>query len=302
MTNFSRKVCMGYEGELPFVKIKYSGAYNLAKTLDCGQCFRWERVTDSALENEWIGVAFGKLISIAQIDDELTIYNSTLDEFYAIWEHYFALDEDYEAIDNELLLSCQNEAFIKALERGKGIRILHQDAWEAVCSFIISQNNNIPRIKKIIDALSFALGKQIDSTLMENHGAKGKEFYSFPGADAILQAGEEFIFSLKTGFRAKYIMDAAEKWCNGTINENDIKKIEKLDDAIAHLCKVKGIGLKVASCALLFGFERLDPFPIDVWMKRVLDKYFDKDFDPSTFGRYAGVAQQYLFDHERNNN
>ena len=80
-----------------------------------------------------------------------------------------------------------------------------------------------------------------------------------------------------------------------------MKSIEKLDDAIDYLCKVKGIGLKVASCALLFGFERLDPFPVDVWMKRVLDKYFEKDFDPATFGRYAGVAQQYLFDFERNN-
>lgn len=292
-------VIMGQEGELSFARIKYDGAYNLSKTLDCGQCFRWERVKDSNHENEWIGVACGKLISVAQEDDELIIYNSTKEEFDELWAHYFALDEDYEAIDNELLEKCQNPTFVKALEEGKGIRILHQEPWEAVCSFIISQNNNIPRIKKIIDTISFALGKQIDSTLMENHGAKDKEFYSFPTADAVLAAGEEFIFSLKTGFRAKYIIDAAQKWCSGEINEEELKNIEKLDNALAYLCKVKGIGLKVASCALLFGFERYDPFPIDVWMKRVLDKYFEKDFDPSTFGKYAGVAQQYLFDFER---
>lgn len=297
MKNFYEDIKTEFEGELPFVRVRYKGAYNLAKTLDCGQCFRWEKVSG----DEWLGIAFGKLISIKQIDNELIIYNSTAEDFKTLWCHYFALDEDYERIDSELLEKCQNSTFVQALKEGKGIRILHQEAWETVCSFIISQNNNIPRIKKIIDALSFALGKQIDASIMENHGAKGREFYSFPTADAILNAGEDFIFSLKTGFRAKYIIDAASKWCDGEINEEELKQIEGLDDSIAYLCKVKGIGLKVASCALLFGFERHDPFPVDVWMKRVLDKYFEKDFNPSTFGRYAGVAQQYLFDFERNN-
>lgn len=297
MKNFSEKIKTEYEGGLPFVRVRYDGRYNLAKTLDCGQCFRWEMLTD----NEWLGVVFGKLISIKQVENELLIYNSTAEDFANIWCHYFALDEDYEAIDRELLENCNNPIFAEALKEGKGIRILHQDAWEAVCSFIISQNNNIPRIKKIIDALSFALGTQIDATGMKNHGAMGREFYSFPTAEAILNAGEAFIFSLKTGFRAKYIMDAAQKWCSGEIKEEELRQIEELNDAIDYLCKVKGIGLKVASCALLFGFERYDPFPIDVWMKRVLDKYFEKDFSPSIFGRYAGVAQQYLFDFERNN-
>lgn len=297
MSNFFVDIKTEYEGELPFVRVRYSGAYNLAKTLDCGQAFRWEKVS----ENEWLGVAHGRLISVKQAGDELVIFNATKEDFESIWCHYFALDEDYEAIDRELLENCDNSIFVKALECGKGIRILHQDSWEAVCSFIISQNNNIPRIKKIIDALSFALGKQIDARNMENHGASGREFYSFPSARAILEAGEEFIFSLKTGFRAKYIIDAASKWCSGEINEEELKGIDKLDDAVAYLCRVKGIGLKVASCALLFGFERHDPFPVDVWMSRVLDKYFEKDFDPATFGRHAGVAQQYLFDFERNN-
>lgn len=296
MTIFIKDIKTEYEGELPFVSVKIEGAYNLAKTLDCGQCFRWEKVNDS----EWLGVAFGRLISIEQKGDELIIYNSTAEDFYSIWCHYFALDEDYEAIDRDLLENCQNPTFIEALKCGKGIRILHQESWETVCSFIISQNNNIPRIKKIIDTLSFALGTQIDASAMQNHGAWGREFYTFPTAEAILGAGEEFIFSLKTGFRAKYIIDASQKWCDGEINEQDLKNIEKLDDAISYLCKVKGIGLKVASCALLFGFERYDPFPIDVWMKRVLDKYFKKDFSPVTFGKYAGIAQQYLFDFERN--
>lgn len=297
MKKFFEDIKTEFEGELPFVRVRYDGAYNLAKTLDCGQCFRWEKVSD----DEWLGVAFGKLVSVKQLENELIIYNSTAEDFDSIWCHYFALDEDYEAIDRELLENCQNTTFVDALKEGKGIRILHQEDWETVCSFIISQNNNIPRIKKIIDALSFALGKQIDVANMKNHGAKDREFYSFPTAEAILNAGEDFIFSLKTGFRAKYIIDAAQKWCDGSINAEELKQIEALHDAIDYLCKVKGIGLKVASCALLFGFERHDPFPIDVWMKRVLDKYFEKDFNPATFGKYAGVAQQYLFDFERNN-
>lgn len=297
MIDFYKNVKTEYENGTPFVRVAISGAYDLAKTLDCGQAFRWERVSDS----EWIGVALGRVISVAQEGGELVIYNSTAEEFDALWRHYFALDEDYDAIDSELLKNCRNPTFVKALECGRGIRILHQDSWEAVCSFIISQNNNIPRIKKIIDSLSFALGKKIDSAPLENHGASGREFYSFPTAEAMLEAGEDFIFSLKTGFRAKYIIDAASKWCSGEINENELKSIEKLDDSLAYLCRVNGIGLKVASCALLFGFERHDPFPVDVWMRRVLDKHFEKDFNPSSFGRYAGVAQQYLFDYERNN-
>lgn len=301
MSIFLNEIKTEYDVLMPFVRVKYRGRYDLAKTLECGQCFRWERVEGSRHEVEFIGVALGELISVAQDGDELIIYNATKEDFEAKWCHYFALDEDYDAIDAELLRNCSNPTFRQALEQGKGIRILHQEPWEAVCSFIISQNNNIPRIKKIIEALSSSLGSPIDSCMMDTHGAAGRDFYSFPTAKALFLAGEEYIFSLKTGFRAKYIIDAAEKWMTGEINEEELKQIEKLEDAIAYLCRVKGIGLKVASCALLYGFERHDPFPVDVWMRRVLDKYFEKDFDPSSFGRYAGVAQQYLFDYERNN-
>ena len=289
----------GYEESIPYVSMKYSGAYDLAKTLDCGQCFRWEAFAESEHECEFIGVAHGRLVSVAIDGDTLTLYNTNKEDFEDIWLHYFALDEDYDAIDRELLASCNNETFAKALECGRGIRILHQEAWETVCSFIISQNNNIPRIKKIINSLSEKLGKKLDRGGMEKHGAI-KDFYTFPDAQAVFDAGEQFIFDLKTGFRAKYIMDASEKWVDGTVDPSHLKEIGELEEAIKYLCCVKGIGRKVASCSLLFGFERYDPFPVDVWMKRVLEKYFDKDFTPDVFGKYAGIAQQYLFDYERN--
>ena len=292
-------VGQGVQDGVSFVSVRYSGTYDLAKTLDCGQCFRWERVEDSAHECEFIGVAYGKLISVAQDGDVLTFYNSDKNDFEELWCHYFALDEDYDAIDRELLENCNHPTFAKAQRIGRGIRILRQDPWETVCSFIISQNNNIPRIKKIINSLSVALGERISYHAMEGHGAT-HDFYSFPTPQAVYAAGEEFLFGLKTGFRAKYIADAAKKWTDGTLDPARISEICDLDDAIVYLCTVKGIGLKVASCALLFGFERYDAFPIDVWMKRVFERHFDKDFDPTVFGRYAGIAQQYLFDFERN--
>ena len=136
MSNFFKVIETEYEGELPFVRVRYEGVYNLAKTLDCGQCFRWERVSD----DEWLGVAFERLISVKQVENELVIYNSTKEDFDNIWCYYFALDEDYEAIDRELLENCQNPTFVEALNEGRGIRILHQEAWETVCSFIISQS------------------------------------------------------------------------------------------------------------------------------------------------------------------
>lgn len=294
-----KSVITGSEENIPFVKIKYSGSYDLSKTFDCGQCFRWERVPDSPHEAEFVGVAFEKLLSVASDGNTITIYNTTLEDFWHIWLHYFALDEDYDAIDSELLSKCNEKVFRDAMMCGKGIRILHQDPWEAVCSFIISQNNNIPRIKKIINAMSKNLGKRIDCSGMEKHGAS-EDAYSFPTAGSIFAAGEKYLYDLKTGFRARYIIDAASKWESGELDPEYIKSIPELNSATEYLCKVKGIGKKVASCALLFGFERYDPFPIDVWMKRVLQKYFDKDFSPLSFGKYAGVAQQYLFDYERN--
>lgn len=292
-------VDFGSESGLSYVAVRYDGAYDLQKTLECGQCFRWERVEDSQHECEYVGVAYGRLISVAKDGDTLTFYNADKEDIENIWIKYFALEEDYGQIDSELLSNCESEVFREALKLGRGIRILHQDPWETLCSFIISQNNNIPRIKKIINSLSESLGERIECAGMESHGGN-KAFYSFPSAASVVSAGEKHIFDLKTGFRAKYIIDAAQKWSDGTVDPACAMKITELEEAIEYLCTIKGVGRKVACCSLLFGFERYDPFPVDVWMKRVLEKYFEADFSPTKFGRYAGVAQQYLFDYERN--
>ncbi len=286
------------DGVLEYIKIDNLSDFDVRKTFDCGQCFRFEPVASSRHECEFAGVAHGKLISAAQDGNTLYIYNTNEDEFERVFRRYFGLDTDYGAIADDILSRSDNPALESAVSVGRGIRILRQEPWETVCSFIISQNNNIPRIKKIISALSARLGERIYCPGMEDHGGCG-ELFTFPSAGAIVAAGVGVLSDLKTGFRARYIMDAAERAADGRL---DFKFLTESDDTAAcaeHLKTVKGIGDKVAACALLFGFGKFDAFPVDVWIKRVIARYFDKCFDKSCLGPYAGIAQQYLFYYER---
>lgn len=266
------------------IELKNADFFDIFQTFDCGQTFRFESVSEDTLE----GVAHGRLLRLTQKDGLITL-NCTAEEFDNIWKHYLALDRDYGKI-NSFFTDGSDEVLKKAALYGKGIHILRQDPWEALCSFIISQNNNIPRIKKIINALSERFGEPFEF--------EGKTYYSFPTAKALYDAGQDEIFALKTGFRAKYIVDAAEKVVSGEI---DLKKISSLPtaEALGELIKIKGVGPKVASCALLFGFDKTDAFPIDVWVKKVFAKYYPDGFDPLSFGENAGIAQQYLFYFER---
>ena len=271
-----------------FITVIPNGAFSVEKTFDCGQCFRFDRVENSPHECEFHGVAFGRSVSFASDGDKLYIYGADESEYNGIWEKFLGLDRDYDAIDADILSRSDNPALKKAIEFGRGIRILSQDPWEAVCSFIISQNNNIPRIKKIIAAMSEKYGEPL-----------GGGDYAFPTPEAICEAGEGGMLELKTGFRAKYLADAAQRVCDGRLKLSEVAALMETEAAVKKLCEVKGIGPKVASCSLLFGFERYDAFPIDVWIRRVMEKYFEPGFDISTLGPYAGIAQQYLFYYER---
>ena len=276
------------EGSLCAVEIKGENLPEPAKTFDCGQCFRFERAERDRHENEWEGVAFGRKVSFAKEGDRLYIYNATESEFQSVWRRYLDLDTDYGAIDRDIASRSDSEALRNAIAFGQGIRILRQDPWETVCSFIISQNNNIPRIKKIVRALSEKAGERV----------AGTDEFSFPTANAVKELGADGLFELKTGFRAKYIYDAASRISSG---ETSLDGIFGMDTAkgTEELCKIKGIGPKVASCALLFGFGKYDAFPVDVWIKKVIGKYFSGELDAGALGPYAGVAQQYLFYYER---
>jgi len=270
--------------------------FDIAQIFDCGQCFRFDPDPAGGIS----GVAFGMWVRLEQPrPDTLIIYGAGREEYERVWKRYLSLDEDYGAIKADIAerFAPFDKAGIinAAMERGGGIRILRQDPWETLCSFIVSQNNNIPRIKKIIAALSEEYGEKFE---YKSGDGESKTFYSFPTAEALARAGEEALYALRTGFRAKYIYDAARKVAEGELDLGSIAKLPT-SEAAAELMKIKGVGLKVASCVLLFGFGRTEAFPVDVWVRRVLDKYYPDGLDTTALGRYAGIAQQYLFYYER---
>lgn len=266
------------------IRIEKPCNFDIVQIFDCGQCFRFNRVD----ENTYEGVAFDRYIKIEQSNDSIVLYNADAEEFEKIWKDFFDLDTDYGKIINGF---CDDEILDKAAKYSSGIRILNQDKWETLCSFIISQNNNIPRIKGIIDRMSEKYGN-----LIWKEGEKS--YYSFPDAKTLYQAGEDEIFALKTGFRAKYIYDCAKTVCENPFFLTQTDGMSTYD-ASKNLQLIKGVGEKVAACTLLFGFKRYDAFPVDVWVKRILEKYYPEGATGHLTGEHAGIAQQYLFYYER---
>ncbi|MBR4859556.1 MAG: DNA-3-methyladenine glycosylase 2 family protein [Clostridia bacterium] len=256
------------------IKVKNS-CFDLARTLDCGQAFRWVQTA----ENEWHGVAFGRPLTLSQEGNEITFIGTDEEDFENIWKPYFDLDRNYGELCERL---SADPHLKKAVEECSGIRLLKQEPWEAICSFIISANNNIPRIKGIIDRLCRLLGENL-----------GGDDYSFPTPEKIAEAGVEGIAPIRAGFRAKYIIDAAQKVANGEI---DFEKIysASLEEGRDELIKIKGVGEKVAQCALLYGFGKADAFPVDVWVKRIMAEMYPEGLPECTEG-VRGIAQQYLF-------
>lgn len=270
-------------------KTKNTFGIDLEQTFECGQCFRFNRVVESKYDVEYCGVAYGHKVSFAEKDGFIYVSGADEAEFEQIWRHFLSLDMDYDAVHRNILSLSNNDFLVRAVNYGKGIRILRQEPWETICSFIISQNNNIPRIKGLIKALAETAGERID-----------EDAYSFPNAEAVLKLGTDGLRKLKMGFRAPYIIDAAEKVVSGKLDIDEVASLTT-PEAEMLLRTVKGIGPKVASCVLLFGFSKYDAFPIDVWIKRVLKKYFEPFSAPPLWGKYAGVAQQVLFYYERQN-
>ena len=272
-----------------WLDIECGAKISVFRTFDCGQCFRFDAVEDSRFTHRVDGIAFGRSVSFAEADGKVFVRASE-EDYNGIWKKYLSLDCDYESYNNRIINALEGksrEHMEKAAMMSEGIRILSQEKWETLCSFIISQNNNIPRIKKIIAAMSEKYGEKIDGG------------YSFPTPEAVLAAGVDGLTELRTGFRAKYIFDAAKKVAEGEIDLSEIAEMKDYSDAEAELLRISGVGPKVAACTLLFGFGRLDAFPIDVWIKRVIEKRFPDGLDPSVFGDVAGIAQQYLFYYER---
>lgn len=247
--------------------------FNLDETLDCGQAFRWEKNPD----NSYSGFFLNKPLTISSIGDEnFVFHNTTEEDFLNIWVEYFDFNTDYGKLKKQF---SQDETLNKACQYGAGIRLLKQDKWEALCSFIISQNNNIPRIKGII------------SRLTEN-------FNGFPTYSQLAEETVESLYFLRAGFRAKYLIDASQRLATGELNLDEIAKSD-IEAARKSLMVIKGVGPKVAECALLYGMYRTEAFPIDVWIKRVVEEYYP-DGLPQCISGVEGIAQQYLFHYIRN--
>jgi len=268
--------------------------FDLEKTLECGQAFRWNKNPDGS----YTGVASCHALTVKQTEDTLCFYNITKEEFDDFWFDYFDLGRDYENIEKKLSV---DSVMCCAIKYGTGIRLLKQDLWETIISFIISASNNIPRIKKIIEALC----KNFGSEILYN----GNVYYSFPAPEQLKKVTLADIGIIRAGFRDKYIVETARR-VNAReflletfsgLNNNDAKK---------YLLSLYGVGNKVADCIMLFGLQRYNAFPVDVWIKRVMEHFYFDDkqkisnvqaFAKEKFGELGGFAQQYLFYYAREN-
>lgn len=258
--------------------------FNPDETFLCGQCFRWEKDKN--------GVFYGVTANHAAkvyYHDSNTIYIESTNPDLVYWSHYLNFSCDYNKVEKNL---SSDKILRPCIEAGRGIRILRQDLWETLVSFIISANNNIPRIKKIINKLCELYGEKIE---FDN-----KVFYGFPSAEVLSQLELSDLAEIRAGFRDKYILDAAKKVSCGEV---DLAQIPRLNNknAKAELMKIKGVGNKVADCVLLFSLGRHNVFPLDVWTKKILNEIYGADekniseFIHQKFGNNAGVAQQYLY-------
>lgn len=277
--------------------IKEISDFDLQQTLECGQCFRFYKQD----EQDYVVVAYGRLLHIMEKDNNLVFLNKTIKEVENIWIPYFDLNRDYEKIKEFLLKS--DETLEPAIKEKNGVRILNQEFVETLISFIISQNKQITHIKHIVKTISENFGDYLGEV-------NGEKYYSFPNMKQLSNITEADFREMKTGFRAPYLSDAVKKLSTGIINEKEIRMLKE-EDARKKLMEIKGVGEKVANCVMLFSLGYRQAFPIDVWIKRIMETLYFNGKDTSKeiigkcakelYGEYGGYAQQYLFCFGRDN-
>lgn len=263
------------------IKVSDFGEINLSLTLDCGQAFRWEALPD----NSFFGVASNKEARIKKEGRDLLFFNTPKEDVENFWVNYFDLETDYSVILKKL---SQDEKINSAVKKYGTIRILNQDPWETLCSFIISACNNIPRIKSIVKALCF------------NFGEKTENSYSFPSAEILSKLCADDLSVIRAGYRAAYIIDAAKKVSSGEIDFNKIKSLNE-EQARNQLMKINGVGKKVADCSLLFSLNFSDICPVDRHIQRAQAILYPNGL-PDCFEGNKGLAQQYIFHYQRTQN
>jgi len=274
--------------------IENQESFELKDIFECGQCFRWNKNENGS----YTGVINNGVLNVEKQGEKI-IFTGMLDgDIKEVVRFYFDLDRNYEEI--KMQLSNIDKYLKTSVEYGKGIRILNQDLWETIISFIISANNNIPRIKGIIERISKKYGTEIEWN--------GEKYYTFPTPKQLGKATVEDLRSLGTGFRDIRIYETTQKVLSGEINLNEVQKKDTLS-AREELLTLSGVGPKVADCILLFStLKRFDVFPIDVWVRRVMNELYIKNEDETKvnkkdimkianekFGNLEGLAQQYLF-------
>jgi len=260
--------------------------FDVKQTLECGQAFRYKN-TGAAYRI----IARGRAMNIEQDADEIIFSPCTADDFENIWVDYFDLETDYTAIKRTL--SRGDAVMERAAGFGGGIRLLNQERWETLVSFIVSQRKSIPAIQTAVSAIAAGYGGQI-----------GPGEYAFPGPEMFAGVTTEDLNETKTGYRAAYIADAAQKVNAGALDLNEMGYLST-DALLDKLMTIKGVGPKVANCVALFSFGRRESFPVDVWVERAMRRlYFNgekvsaqhiKNFAAQKFGGLGGYAQQYLF-------
>lgn len=269
--------------------------FKLKDIFECGQCFRWNKEQDGS----YIGVVNNNVIKVTKNENEIIFKSVGEDNLKELVTYYFDLERDYDAIKEKL--SKIDENMKKSIEYGKGIRILNQDLWETIISFIISANNNIPRIKGIIDRMSKAYGKEI---IFE-----GKNYYTFPTVDELSKASVEDLRKLGLGFRDVRVYETTKIIKEKQVDLDYLSKEKDFNKVRNVLLTLPGVGPKVADCILLFSsLKRWEAFPIDVWVRRVMNELYIGNEDETKvkkeqiekiayekFGSLAGIAQQYLF-------
>ncbi len=284
------------------IEIEIKDSFNLEDIFECGQCFRWNKEDDS-----YIGVIKDAVVKVKKEKDKVTFEGTSIgnESFKDIIYEYFDLNTDYKELKD--ILRKVDSNMKEAISFGEGIRILNQDLWECIISFIISANNNIPRIKGIIERISKNYGRKIEF--------EGKEYYLFPTPEELSKASKEDLRALGTGFRDIRIYNTTKKIFEDKEYLSRIENLSSTDEMREELLKLDGVGPKVADCILLFSLKRFDVFPIDVWVRRVMNDLYihaqDEDrinkkeilkIANDKFGSLSGLAQQYLFYWKREEN
>nr|WP_297707591.1 DNA glycosylase [uncultured Butyrivibrio sp.] len=260
--------------------------FDLQKIADSGQCFRFNKCGKG-----YSVAAIDRYLYVEQVGVSDYLFDCPEDEYNSFWKDYFDLDTSYKEV-RKLIDKEEDPYLFEASEFGKGIRILRQDPWEMLISFIISQRKNIPAIKASIEKICALAGKKMAVD------AEGKDVYSFPTAKALAELSIEELSGCSLGYRDKYVRQAALDVASGAVRLGDWEEISD-DELMQKLLSLYGVGVKVANCEILFGYHRLDAFPKDVWINKVLDQRYPEGFLFDKYAPYNGVMQQYLFFYSR---